>query len=47
MSFISRKHLIVNLLLYVIKLYRRAIKNMTSEIYVLKYVIMYEKSEIL
>ena len=33
----------VNLFLYVIKLYNRAIKNMTSDVYVLKYVIMYEK----
>ena len=42
MSFVSQKHLIVNLLLYVIKLYNRATKNMTSEIYVLKNVITYE-----
>ena len=32
----------VNLFLYVTKIYNRAIKNMTSEIYVLNYVIMYE-----
>ena len=42
MSFVSQRHFIVNLFLYVIKLYNRATKNMTSEIYVLKYVIMYE-----
>ena len=39
--------LIVCLFLYVIKIYNRAIKNMTSEIYVLNYVIIYKKSEIL
>ena len=47
MSFISQKYLIVCLFLYVIKIYNRAIKNMTSEIYVLNYVIIYKKSEIL
>ena len=40
-EFCLTENLIVNLLLYAIKLYNRATKNMTSEIYVLKNV-MYE-----
>ena len=47
MGFIKQKYLIVNLFLYVANIYYRAIKNVTSEMYVLKHVIMYEQSEIL